>query len=146
MRIKLILTLCLFIGTLLTTRQSTLARPYDENGNKQDSIEWIAFWDFPHSREGQLERMLPTELQRRTLFALQERKYLKSGKEFLYCIDPFEITNMKKDDAGFLELTVFARVHEVINNEKMKAEEYQIRFKHNYDLGFVVIECSKVAG
>lgn len=36
---------------------------------------------------------------------------------------------MKKGDDGFFELTVFATVHEVINNEKMKAEAYQIRFK-----------------
>ncbi|MDQ0878868.1 hypothetical protein QFZ77_007527 [Paenibacillus sp. V4I3] len=144
MRTRFILTLCVIIGILLTTKQSAIAHPFDENTNKQDSIEWIAFWDFPHSREGQLERMLTTELQRRTLFALQEKKYLKPGKEFLYSFEPFEITNMKKGDDGFFELIVFATVHEVINNEKMKAEAYQITFKHNYNLGFVVTECSRI--
>lgn len=138
------MTLCLMIGIILTTRQSAIARPYDENTNKQDSIEWITFWDFPNSREGQLERMLTTELQRRTLFALQEKKYLKPGKKFLYSFEPFEITNMKKGDGGFFELTVFATVHEIKNNEKMKAEAYQIRFKHNYNLGFVVTDCSRI--
>lgn len=139
MRARFILTLCLIIGILLTIRQSAVAHPYDGITNKQDSIEWIAFWDFPHSREAQLERMLTTELQRRTLFALQEKKHLKSGKEFLYSFEPFEITTMKQG-----ELTVVAKVHEVINNNKMKAEAYQIRFKHNYDLGFVVTECIKI--
>ncbi|MGG1518644.1 hypothetical protein ABE504_24710 [Paenibacillus oryzisoli] len=143
MRTRYILTLFI-VGVLLTTRQSAIAHPNDENTNKQDSIEWIAFWDFPHSREAQLERMLTTELQRRTLFALQEKKYLKPGKEFLYSFEPFEITTMKKGDGGFSELTVFAKVHEVINNKKMKPEAYQIRFKHNYNLGFVVTECIKI--
>lgn len=83
--------------------------------------------------------MLTTELQRRTLIALQEKKYLKPGKEFLYSFEPFEITTMKPG-----ELTVVAKVQEVINNKKMKAVEYQIIFKHNYDLGFVVTECIKI--
>ena len=86
-----------------------------------------------------IRRMLTTELQRRTLFALQEKKYLKPGKKFLYSFDPFEITTMKQG-----ELTVVAKLHEVIDNKKMKAEAYQIRFKHNYDLGFVVTECIKI--
>lgn len=138
MRARFILTLFI-IGILLTTRQSAVAHPYDEITNKQDSIEWIAFWDFPHSREAQLERMLTTELQRRTLFALQEKKYLKPGREFLYSFEPFEIKTMKQG-----ELTVVAKVQEVINNKKMKVEVYQIMFKHNYDLGFVVTECIKI--
>lgn len=88
--------------------------------------------------------MLTTELQRRTLYALQEGKFLKPGKEFLYSFEPFEITNMKKDRDGITELTITATTHEVINNGKMKAEVFEIKFNYNYNSGFLVIDCRRV--
>lgn len=50
MQKSLIMTLFLLIGFIYTMSESALARPYNENSNKQDSIEWIAFWDFPNTR------------------------------------------------------------------------------------------------
>ncbi|WP_144029131.1 hypothetical protein [Paenibacillus rigui] len=109
-----------------------------------DSIEWVALWGFPQTREAQLERMLTTELQRKILFALQEKQYLKLGKENVYSFDPFQVTNIRTGNGGIYELDVLASVHEVINNEiDKKAEHYQISFRHNYDLGFVVTNVTK---
>jgi hypothetical protein len=88
MQMRWILTVLLSIGIFFTSVQSAMALPLKENkqlNNEvekgKDSIEWVALWDFPKTREGQLERILTTELQRRTLFALQENKYLLPGKE-----------------------------------------------------------------
>lgn len=39
----------------------------------KDSIEWVCLWNEPRTREEGLERVLTTELQRRILFALQEK-------------------------------------------------------------------------
>lgn len=123
-----------------------MAHPHYEATKEKDSIEWVALWGFPQTREGQLERMLTTELQRRTLFALQEKKYLKPGKEFVYSFDPFKVTDIRTVDGGFYELDVLASVHRVINNDiDKKAEKYQITFHANYDLGFVVTECNRIA-
>ncbi|WP_222125216.1 hypothetical protein [Paenibacillus xylanexedens] len=88
--------------------------------------------------------MLTTELQRKTLFALQEKQYLKTGKENVYSIDPFQVANMRTVDGGFYVLDVIASVHKVINNEvDKKVEKYQITFRHSYDLGFVVMNVVK---
>lgn len=140
---KLMSILVLSIAAILSV-QSAIAHPHDEATKGKDSIEWIAFWEFPQTREEQLERMLTTELQRRTLFALQEKQYLKAGKENVYSFDPLQVSNMRKVDGGFYELDVLATVHRVINNDiDKKAEKYQIKFRHNYDLGFVVTNVSK---
>ncbi|MFK0526043.1 hypothetical protein ACINKY_27920 [Paenibacillus illinoisensis] len=131
--------LVLSIGAILSIPSVSAAHPHDEATKGRDSIEWVALWKFPQTREEQLERMLSTELQRKTLFALQEKQYLKSGKENVYSIDPFQVANMRMVDGGFYVLDVIASVHKVINNEvDKKVEKYQITFRHNYDLGFVV--------
>ncbi|MDQ0878831.1 hypothetical protein QFZ77_007490 [Paenibacillus sp. V4I3] len=141
---KLMSILVLSIAAILSV-QLAIAHPHDEATKGKDSIEWIAFWEFPQTREEQLERMLTTELQRRTLFALEENKYLKPGKEYLYSFEPFKVTNMRTVDGGFSELDVTASVHRVINNDiEKKAEKFQITFRHNYDLGFVVTECNRI--
>jgi hypothetical protein len=143
MRKKLMSILVLSIAAILSV-QSAIAHPHDEATKGKDSIEWIAFWEFPRTREEQLERMLTTELQRRTLLALQEKQFLKAGKENVYSFDPFQVTNMGKVHGGFYELEVLATVHRVINTDiDKKAEKYQITFRHNYDLGFIVTNVSK---
>lgn len=110
----------------------------------KDSIEWVALWEFPQTREEKLESMLTTELQRKILFSLQEKQYLKTGKDNVYSFDPFQIANMKTVDGDFYVLDVIASVHKVINNEvDKKVEKYQITFRHNYDLGFVVMNVEK---
>lgn len=120
------------------------AEPRDYAVKGTDSIEWIAFWDFPQTKEGQLERMLTTELQRRTLWALQDKQYLKAGKDNNYWFDPFQVTNMRTGNGGIYELDVLAFVHKVINNEiDKKTEKYQITFRHDYDKGFVVTNVSE---
>lgn len=51
---------------------------------------------------------------------------------------------MKTVDGDFYVLDVIASVHKVINNEvDKKVEKYQITFRHNYDLGFVVMNVEK---
>jgi hypothetical protein len=128
----------LFIGAIFLI-QSTDAHPYDNATKQKDSIEWVALWSFPISREEQLERMLTTELQRKTLWALQEKEYLKTGKEHVYCFDPFQVTNMRQVEGGFYELDIMATIHEVINAEIDKNfEKYKITFRHNYETGFIV--------
>ncbi|WP_234541872.1 hypothetical protein [Paenibacillus pseudetheri] len=67
------------------------------------------YGDF-QTREEQLERMLTTELQRRTLLALQEKGYLKTGIEYVYWFDPFQVTDMREVEGGFYELDVLAAV------------------------------------
>jgi hypothetical protein len=144
MRKKLMSILILSIGAILSIQSVSAAHPHDEATKGKDSIEWVALWGFPQTREEQLERMLTTELQRRTLLSLQEKRYLKTGKENVYSFDPFQVTNMRTGDGGIYELDVLASVHKVINNEvDKKAEKYQITFRHNYDLGFVVTNVSK---
>lgn len=92
-----------------------------------------------------MERMLTTELQRKTLFALQQKQYLKAGKEHAYSIVPFQVANMRTVDSGFYVLDVIASVHKVINNEvDKKVEKYQITFCRSYDLGFVVMNVEKI--
>ncbi|HBU82393.1 MULTISPECIES: hypothetical protein [Paenibacillus] len=144
MRKILMSFLVLSIGTILSIPSVSLAHPHDEATKGKDSIEWVALWGFPQTREEQLERMLTTELQRKTLFALQEKQYLKTGKENVYSIDPFQVANMRTVDGGFYVMDVIASVHKVIHNEvDKKVEKYQITFRHNYDLGFVVMNVVK---
>lgn len=120
----------------------------DETSKGKDSIEWVELWDFPSTREGKLERMLTTELQRKILFALQEKNFLKPGKEHAYRFDPFQVTDMRTIDGGFYQLTVLATVQRVFHNNKLEEnnekEKYRITFVHNYDLGFVVTECQQI--
>ncbi|MNW00429.1 hypothetical protein D3C71_1959220 [compost metagenome] len=83
--------------------------------------------------------MLTTELQRRTLLALQEKGYLKRGKEYVYWFDPFQVTGMRELEGGFYELDVLAKVQGVIENKRdKKVKMYKITFNHNYESGFVV--------
>jgi len=143
MRNKLMSILVLFIGTLLIIQSVNAAHLHDEVTKGKDAIEWVALWGFPQTREERLERMLTTELQRRTLWVLQEKQFLKAGKENVFYFDPFQVTDMR-DVKGIYELDVLASVHKVINNEiDRKTENFQITFRHNYDSGFVVINVSK---
>lgn len=108
----------------------------------KDSIEWVCLWNEPRTREEGLERVLTTELQRRILFALQEKKYLKPGKENVYYFDPFKVTDIREDKNGISVIDVLVSVHRVINSKPDdKAEKFRITFRHDYDLGFVVIGC-----
>ncbi|ADC52369.1 hypothetical protein BpOF4_21869 (plasmid) [Alkalihalophilus pseudofirmus OF4] len=151
---KLVTTLLLAICIVSynTPVQSVIAMSDQVNKNLQDQanqgkdlIEWVALWDEPTTREGKLERMLTTELQRRTLFALQEKNYLKLGKQNVYYIDPFKITDMRTIDGGFSELDVIASVYRVIGDTaEKKAERFQITFRHNYEFGFVVTDCQRI--
>lgn len=139
----LIATLILFMGAILSIQSANAAQPHDESTKEKDAIEWIALWGFPQTREERLERMLTTELQRRSLWVLQEKKYLKTVKENVYYFDPFQVTDMREVKGGIYELDVLASVHEVINSEvDKKTENYQITFRHNYDSGFVVTHVS----
>ncbi|WP_082865731.1 hypothetical protein [Paenibacillus crassostreae] len=141
---KLISTIVLSIGAILSIQSASVAQPHDEMTKGKDAIKWIALWGSPQTREERLERMLTTELQRRTLWVLQEKKYLKTGKEYVYYFDPFQVTDMREVKGGFYELDVLASVHEVINNVvDKKTENYQITFRHNYDSGFVVTHVSE---
>lgn len=136
---KVISILVLFIGTTLFTQSASSAQPTGEASSDHDSIEWVTFWKFPQTRAEQLERMLTIELQRRTLLALQEQRYLKSGKDYVYWIDPFQVKNMREVEGGFYELDILAKVQRVIDQKiEKKAKMYEITFKHNYDSGFVV--------
>ncbi|GIP22318.1 hypothetical protein J22TS3_25930 [Paenibacillus sp. J22TS3] len=122
---------------------TSLAKPQDEIIKEEDSIEWVALWGFPQTREEQLERILTTELQRRTLRALQEKRYLKPGKENVYYFDPFQVTDIREVKGGFSELDILASVHKVRNNKiEKKTDRYQITFRYSYDLGFVVTNVS----
>jgi hypothetical protein len=144
MRKILMSILFLSIGAIFSIPSVSVAHRHDEVSEGKDSIEWVALWRFPQTREEQLERMFTTELQRKILFALQEKQYLKTGKDNVYSIDPFQIANMKTVDGDFYVLDVIASVHKVINNEvDKKVEKYQITFRHNYDLGFVVMNVEK---
>lgn len=62
--------LFLLIWVILSVQSASAAHPHDNANNQKDSIEWVAFWSFPQTREEQLERMLTTELQKRILWAL----------------------------------------------------------------------------
>lgn len=138
-------TLVLFIGTTLSIQSVSAAQPNGEAFKEKDSIEWVALWRFPQTREEQLERMLTTELQRRTLLALQEKGYLKGGKEYLYWFDPFKVTDMREVKDGPYELDVLATVQRVIDNKRdKKAKLYKITFRHNYESGFVVTKVSEL--
>lgn len=129
---------------VLASSQLVSAQPIEET-KSMDAIEWIAFWDFPQTREGQLERLLTTELQRRILLALQDHKFLYPGKEHLYRLDPFHVKSMREIEAGFVELDVIVRVHQIINNEMVKkADSFQVTFRHHYDKGFYVTSCKRV--
>ncbi|PAF33261.1 hypothetical protein [Paenibacillus sp. 7516] len=110
MRKILMSILVLSIGAILSIPSVSAAHPHDEATKGKDSIEWVALWRFPQTREEQLERMLTTELQRKTLFALQEKQYLKTGKENVYSIDPFQVANMRTVDGGLYVLDVIASV------------------------------------
>ena len=135
--------LVISIGTILSIQSASAALPRDKVIKGKDSIEWVAFWSLSKTREEQLERMVTTELQRRTLWALQEKRYLKTGKEHVYWFDPFHVTDMREVEGGFYELDVLASVHKVIKNEiDKKTEKYKITFRANYDLGFVVTNVS----
>ncbi len=152
MRVQRLLILLLTSTVFFSMVQSTMAIPvqvnkhlHDETDKEKDSIEWIAMWDEPTTREGKLERMLTTELQRKTLFALQEKNYLKAGEQNVYYIDPFKITDIKTIDGGFYQLDVLASVHQVVENSPEKeSQTFRITFKHNYELGFVVTECQEI--
>ncbi|WP_433945341.1 hypothetical protein [Paenibacillus sp. SN-8-1] len=138
-RRKLMSTLVLSIAIILSTSSISLAQPHNETIKEEDTIEWVALWRFPPTREERLERMLTTELQRRALGALQEKRYLKPGKENVYYLDPFQVTSIREIKGGFSELDILASVHKVRNNKIDKnTDKYQITFRYNYDLGFVV--------
>lgn len=137
--------LVLFIGTILSIQSANAAQPNGEASKEKDSIEWVALWGFPQTREDRLERMLTTELQRRTLLALQEKGYLKTGKEYVYWFDPFQVTDMRQVEGGFYELDVLATVQRVIDNKRdKKVKMYTITFNHNYESGFIVTKVSEV--
>lgn len=139
MRKKRMSTLILSIATILSISSTCLAQPHSEIIKQEDTIEWAALWGFPQTREEQLERMLTTELQRRALWALQEKRYLKPGREDVYHFDPFQVTDIREVKGGFYELDIVASVHKVRNNKiEKKTDQYQITFRHSYDLGFVV--------
>ena len=72
--------LVISIGTILSIQSAIAAHPRDKVIKGKDSIEWVAFWSFPKTREEQLQLMITTELQRRTLWALQEKRYLKTER------------------------------------------------------------------
>lgn len=132
-------TLILSIATVLSISSTSLAQPQNEIIKQEDTIEWVALWGFPQTREERLERMLTTELQTRTLWALQEKRYLKPGKENVYHFDPFQVTDIREVKGGFYELDILASVHKIRNNKfDKKTDKYQITFHHNYDSGFVV--------
>ncbi|BAU28352.1 hypothetical protein DFP93_101432 [Aneurinibacillus soli] len=132
--------LCAFTGWIHAEN-----KPFYETSKGQDSIEWVYLWDEPRTREEKLERILTSELQRRMLLALQEKKYVKSGKENIYYFDPFKVVDIRKDKHGVSEIDVLASVYRVINNKtEKKAEKFQITFRYNYDFGFMVIECQRV--
>ncbi|RUT29538.1 hypothetical protein EJP77_14260 [Paenibacillus zeisoli] len=136
---KFMSILVLSIGTILSIQSVTAAKPNGEVSKEKDSIEWVHLWGFPQTREEQLERMLTTELQRRALLALQEKGYLKRGKEYVYWFDPFQVTGMREVEGGFYELDVLATVQGVIENKRdKKVKKYTITFNHNYESGFVV--------
>lgn len=137
--------LVLFIGAILSAQSASAAHPHENTTNRKDSIEWVSLWNFPKTREEQLERMLTTELQRRTLLALQEKRYLKTGKEYVYWFDPFQVTDMREVEGGFYELDVLVTVKRVIDNKKdKKVEKYKITFNHNYESGFIVTKVSEL--
>jgi len=152
MQKKWTLILLLPIAIMLSSVQSTMAvlhperkPPHDHIANGRDSIEWVEMWDEPITREEKLERMLTIELQRRLLFALQEKKYVKPGKAHLYSIDPFKVIDMRTVKGGFSEMDVLVSVRRVLNNEiEKKAEKYLLTFRHHYDAGFVVTGCEKI--
>jgi hypothetical protein len=101
-----------------------------------DEIEWVAPWTFPKTREGQLERMLTMELQRKTLLALQEKGYLQTGKENVYSIYPFQVADMREVLGGFYEVDISVSIHQVINNKiEKKTSKYLVTFRHDYDAG-----------
>ncbi|MCP1357238.1 hypothetical protein [Aneurinibacillus migulanus] len=131
---------CIFTGWVYAENK----HPYEMTKGK-DSIEWACLWNEPRTREEGLERVLTTELQRRILFALQEKKYLKPGKENVYYFDPFKVTDIREDKNGISIIDVLVSVHRVINSKPdHKAEKFRITFRHDYDLGFVVIGCQKI--
>lgn len=131
--------LVLSIGTILSIQSASAAPVNSEASKEKDSIEWVALWRFPPTREEQLERMLTTELQRRTLLALQEKGYLKTEKKYVYWFDPFQITDIREFEGGFKELDVLATVQRVIDNKRdKKVKKYTITFNHNYESGFIV--------
>ncbi|MUG45510.1 hypothetical protein [Paenibacillus woosongensis] len=135
----------LIIGTSLSCQSAAALPPKQNQVEKKDSIEWVALWEFPKSREGQLERILTTELQRKILFALQEKQYLIPGVKNIYSFDPFKVTSMRQTDGGFYELDLIASFHKVTKNKIDKeAVKYQITFRHNYDQGFVVTKLNKI--
>ncbi|WP_082927052.1 hypothetical protein [Paenibacillus tuaregi] len=139
MRRKLMSTLIFSMAIALFMSSTSLAQPQDETIKEEDTIEWVALWGFPQTREEQLERMLTTELQRRTLRALQEKRYLKPGKENVYHFDPFQVTDIREVKGGFYELDILASVHKVRNNKiDKKTDKYQITLRYSYDSGFVV--------
>lgn len=152
MRKRCMLILLLPIGIIFSSVQSTMAvfqheskPPNFEDTKGKDSIEWVEMWDEPTTREEKLERMLTTELQRRALFSLQEKQFLKPGKAHLYSFDPFKVTNFRTVNGGLYEIDVLVSVHRVLDNKiDKKAEKYCITFRHNYDLGFVVTGCRKI--
>lgn len=141
---KIMTILVLSIGTILSFQLASAAPVNGEASKEKDSIEWVALWRFPPTREEQLERMLTTELQRRTLLALQEKGYLKTGEEYVYWFDPFQISDMREAEGGFKELDVMATVQRVIDNKiDKKVKEYSITFSHNYESGFIVTKVSE---
>ncbi|MGO4542869.1 hypothetical protein [Paenibacillus sp. 2TAB19] len=141
---KLIYGLLFFFWIILINEPIITAQPDEYKAKEKDSIEWVALWTFPKTREEQLERMLTTELQRKVLWALQEKHYLEPGKEHLYSIDPFQVSTMRQNEHGISELEVTAKVHQVIDNEiEKKFDNYLISFRHKYDSGFMVIEVVK---
>lgn len=137
--------LVLSIGIILSIQSASASHPNGEASREKETIEWIALWGFPQTREEQLERMLTTELQKRTLMVLQEKEYLKTGKEYVYWFDPFQVTDIREIEGGFYELDVLAKVQRVIDNKRdKKIRMYTITFTHNYESGFNVTKASEI--
>lgn len=127
------------LATILLTSLSdnvVIADPPNKTKTWQD-IEWIAFWPDPGTRESKLERMLVTELQGRILATLLEKNYLSANKNVYYRIDPFEVTDIRKNLNGISELDIIATVK--YQNERVK--KFKITFTFVYEKGFEVSKC-----
>ncbi|WP_413376115.1 hypothetical protein [Alkalihalobacillus sp. 1P02AB] len=132
--------------TLLVTGLSTVSAEENTCHNEinKDSIEWVASLKEPITREEKLESALTLELQRRTLLTLEER-YIEGGKENVYSFEPFQVSDIRQDDGGFIEIDVVASFQKLINNEPDKnIRSFQITFKHDYNCGFLAIKSKEL--
>ncbi|PWW01232.1 hypothetical protein DFQ01_110122 [Paenibacillus cellulosilyticus] len=109
---------------------------------EKDNVEWIALWQFPQNREDRLERMLVVELQRKILYGLQQRHFVKPGKDVLYSFEPFKVIEMQEDH-GISKLIVIAIAQQEKPDVRNK-EKYKISFVHDYEKGFVISDIDKL--